>query len=71
MFCFKTDLLTLRETIKRFYGLKFNIRAAWYEKLEPETGAVIENTRIPTTTLQEIFNEVIRECTSNSIANKK
>lgn len=64
MFCFKVDQLTMAETLKRFLGNNFVIRACWYEKIDTETGEVIENTRIPSETIQGLFNEVVKESVS-------
>jgi hypothetical protein len=68
-FCFKTDILNLSETIKRFLKKGFNIRAAWYEKINTVTRQV-ENTKIPTETIQKLFFEVEAE-NKNSFTPKK
>lgn len=70
-FCFKTNLLNISDTIKRFIRKKFVIRAAWYEKIDTCTGELIENTRIPAETLQDIFNEVISEYNKNDHSHYK
>lgn len=71
LFCFKTDLITLKDTIKRFIIEGFVFRAAWYEKIDTSTGELIENTRIPDKTLQDIFNEVISESQKNKLLHYK
>ncbi len=60
-FCFKTDLLTLEETIMRFIRKKFVIRAAWFEQINTATGERITSQRIPPETLQSIFDKVCME----------
>jgi len=71
LFCFKVDLITLKETIKRFMIKKFVIRSAWYEKIDTGTGELIENTRIPSDSLQEIFDEMMKEYTPKHSHYKK
>jgi hypothetical protein len=44
-FCFKVDILNLEPALFRFWKKGFNIRAAWYEKINTETGDV-ENLKI-------------------------
>ena len=44
-FCFKTDLLNLENCLFRFFKKGFEIRAAWYEKINIETGE-IENLKL-------------------------
>ena len=60
-FCFKVGILELPEAIKRFHKAGYSIRALWYEKIESDTGEKIENTRVPTSTLQKLFDEVYSE----------
>lgn len=64
LFCFKADLLTLEETLMRFLRKKFVIRAAWFEQIDTETGELLTNQRIPTETLQSIFDKVCLEYTT-------
>jgi len=46
LFCFKIkSILSVREAIWRFMAKNWNIRSAWYEKINLTTGEV-ENTRI-------------------------
>ncbi len=71
LFCFKVDLLTLKDTIKRFMIKQFVIRSAWYEKIDTSTGELIENTRIQSETLQEIFNDMVKESTPKHSHYKK
>jgi len=58
-FCFKTDILILEETIKRFLSQGFVLRAAWYEKINTDTGKVLENSRIKDSDIQRLFDEVV------------
>jgi len=51
-FCFKTDLLNLEAALFRFFEKGFLVRAAWYEKINTETGE-IENLKLD---LQTSFN---------------
>ena len=60
-FCFNTNILSLADSVKRFFLQGFNIKAAWYEKIETDTGEIIENTRIPKSTLQELFDQAIEQ----------
>ena len=46
-FCWKLDsILTLKEAIWRFFDKGWNIRSAWYEKINLTTGEVEENTKL-------------------------
>ena len=46
-FCWKlSSLLTLKEALWRFFDKGWNIRSAWYEKINLETGEVEENLKI-------------------------
>ncbi len=60
-FCFKTNLLCLEDSVKRLFIQGYSFRAVWYEKIDSETGEIIENTRIPQSTLQELFEKAIKE----------
>ena len=54
-FCFDIkSVLTLKEALWRFFGKGWNIRSAWYEKIDLATGEVIENTRL---NVQELCDE--------------
>jgi len=58
-FCFKLkSILSLHDSILRFYCKGFNIRSAWYQETNLETGEVI-NQRIPAETLNELFEEYV------------
>ena len=59
-FCFKLkSILTLREALWRFIAKGWNIRSAWYDKIDIETGEKLVNLRI------DMFKEV------NDFANYK
>lgn len=51
------SILKLEVTLIRFMQKGYNIRAAWYEKIDQESGEIIENTRI--SDLQTIFDKAI------------
>lgn len=70
-FCYKTNIIDLSEAIKRFYKQGFEIRALWYEKIDSDTGELLENIRVPTKTLQRLFDEVYSETTKNRSFNKQ
>jgi len=56
-FCWQLgSLLTLKQALHRFLDKGWNIRAAWYEKVDTETGEVVENTKL---NLQEIIDEYV------------
>jgi hypothetical protein len=55
-FCWETSILGLKETLYRFYDKGWNIRSAWYEKIDLSTGEVMENTRL---NLQPILEEYL------------
>jgi len=45
-FCFGiTSILVLKEALWRFFDKGWNIRSAWYEKIDQDTGE-IENTKL-------------------------
>jgi hypothetical protein len=46
LFCFKCSLLNLEDCLMRFILRGFEIKAAWYEKIECTSGLIIENSRI-------------------------
>jgi hypothetical protein len=55
-FCFKlTSIISLEDAIYRFIALGFLFRAVYYEKIHEDTGE-IENQKIPTETIQELYN---------------
>ena len=56
-FCFKiTSILALKEALWRFFDKGWNIRSAWYEKIDLNTGE-IENTRL---NVQEQLDEYMK-----------
>ena len=56
-FCFNiTSILTLKEALWRFFDKGWNIRSAWYEKIDLNTGE-ITNTRL---NVQEQLDEYIK-----------
>jgi len=56
-FCWECSILDIEEKLIEFMLKGWAIRAAWYEKLNKETGEVLENTRI--NDLQSIFNKAV------------
>lgn len=54
LFCFDTSVLTLKETVWRFFNQGWSIRSAWYENINLTTGEVIENTKL---NVQSMFEE--------------
>jgi len=55
-------ILSIRETIYRFFGKGWRIRAAWYEKIDLTTGEVLENTPLK---VYELFDEYFDAMLSN------
>lgn len=54
-FCWKIDsVLTLKDALWRFFDKGWNIRSAWYEKIDLNTGEVISNTKL---NIQELLTE--------------
>lgn len=54
-FCWNLDsVLTLKEALWRFFDKGWNIRSAWYEKIDLNTGEVLENTKL---NIQELLTE--------------
>jgi hypothetical protein len=62
--CYACSLLHLQETLSRFFEKGYNVRAAWYQSLDTETGAVISNERID---VPKLFDEFY----DNHIKSKK
>jgi hypothetical protein len=55
-FCWKlSSILTLKDALWRFFGKGWNIRAAWYEKINLSTGEVIENIKLKIRELEEEY----------------
>jgi hypothetical protein len=64
-FCYKiTSVLSLKDALWRFFDKGWNIRSAWYEKIDMNTGEILENTKL---NLQELLNEY----TTEKIYNKR
>lgn len=61
-FCWKLDsILTLKEALWRFFDKGWNIRSAWYEKINLGTGEV-ENLKINLQTeLDEYCNKKLKQ----------
>lgn len=55
LFTFECTLINLQSCLERFMKKGFNIRACWYQNYNDATGEII-NKRIPTKTLQDIFD---------------
>lgn len=46
-FCWElTSILALKEVLWRFFEKGWKIKAAWYEKINKETGEIVDNSRI-------------------------
>jgi len=46
-FCWTlSSILTLQDALWRFFDKGWNIRSAWYEKINTGTGEVLENTKL-------------------------
>ena len=46
-FCFKiTSILALKEALWRFFDKGWNIRSAYYERIDLSTGEIMENAKI-------------------------
>lgn len=57
-FCWNIDsILTLKDALWRFFDKGWNIRSAWYEKIDLNTGEVT-NTRL---NLKEQLDEYLKE----------
>jgi hypothetical protein len=48
LYCWQlpNGILSISDALNRFFAKGWNIRAAWYEKIDLSTGQVIENSRI-------------------------
>ena len=56
-FCFEiVSILELKAALWRFFDKGWNIRAAWYEKINSKTGVVFENLRL---NVSEELNEYL------------
>jgi hypothetical protein len=49
-------ILSIKDTLNRFFSKGWRIRAAWYEKIDLTTGRVIENTPLK---VNELLDEYI------------
>lgn len=56
-FCFECSILKCKEFLYGFYFRGFNIRAAWYEKTEIDTGKILENLKFNVPDLKEKYIE--------------
>ena len=57
-FCWQiASIFNLEEKLIEFIQKGFEIRSAWYEKINDETGEILENSRI--NDLQSIFDKAI------------
>ena len=57
-FCWElTSILSLKDALWRFFSKGWNIRSAWYEKIDTETGEV-ENTKL---NVSDLFLEYVEE----------
>jgi hypothetical protein len=50
-----SSILDLKAALWRFFDKGWNIRAAWYEKIDTETGLVQENQKLQLTKLLEEY----------------
>jgi hypothetical protein len=47
LFTFETNIFSIERLFRTFIiQKKYNIRAAWYEKIDKDTGEIVENTRL-------------------------
>jgi hypothetical protein len=64
-FCWKLDsILSLKEALWRFFDKGWNIRSAWYERINLTTGEVEENTKL------DVQKELAEYC-DEKMRNKK
>jgi hypothetical protein len=49
-------ILSLKETLHRFFSKGWSIRAGWYEKIDLRTGKAVENTRL---NIAELLDEYL------------
>lgn len=55
-FCYKiTSILALQEALWRFFDKGWNIRSAWYEKINISSGEVVVNKRLDIPTLLSAY----------------
>jgi len=59
--------MSLKEALWRFFDKGWNIRSAWYEKIDQDTGEIIENTKLNVT---ELLGEYVDYKTSNGKVKK-
>ena len=58
-FCWEiTSPLALKERLWYFFDKGWNIRSAWYEQINKDTGEIMENTRL---NLKELMDEYLAE----------
>lgn len=49
-------ILSIRNTLNRFFSKGWRIRAAWYEKIDIATGEILENTPLK---VNELLDEYL------------
>lgn len=57
-FCWDINILTLKEALWRFFDKGWNIRSAWYEKIDLSTGEIVENSKL---NMQSLLEEYLQE----------
>ncbi len=57
-FCWDINILTLKEALWRFFDKGWNIRSAWYEKIDLSTGEIVENSKL---NIQSLLEEYLQE----------
>lgn len=68
-FCFEiVSILELQAALWRFFDKGWNIRAAWYEKINLENGNVVENSKL---NVSEQLNSYIDERLKRKINHSK
>ena len=56
-FCYECSILQCKEFLYKFIFLGYNIRAAYYEKTEIDTGKVLENLKFDMFSIKDSFIE--------------
>jgi len=59
-FCFQCSILNCKEFLYRFIFKGYNIRAAYYEKKETETGIILENLKFDINSIKDSYIEETR-----------
>jgi hypothetical protein len=66
-FCFTiTSILEVRSALWRFFDKGWNIRSAWYEKIDTDTGETINQKIVLRTELDEYIKEKTKKGRINS-----